>query len=255
MLNQNSYKINLCGVKDCLPEWHWETNGFHDYDLWAVFRGSGILEVDGIAYEAKEGTCFLLPPNTEIRGRHDPKNPLSTANVHFHFLQDGEKVFPFSCQQRFPVNVAFFKELLNRTLSCFYSNQTKEAIDWLSVVLNEFFSSPQLQEKNAVSNIHVQCIQNICKKINENIAESTSLSDFAAQYGYSTTYLGKIFHKLTGVSFSQYLLNVRINQARLLLRTSDLPISAIAEQLGYYDTSHFIKQFKQAVGKSPNSYR
>ena len=98
-------------------------------------------------------------------------------------------------------------------------------------------------------------IQNICKQIQENVAESTSLSTFASKLGYSTTYLGKIFHKLTGVSFSQYLLNARINQAKLLLRTSNLSISAIAEQLGYYDTSHFIKQFKQIVGRSPNVYR
>ena len=55
MKNENSYKINWCGIKDCSPEWHWDSNGFHDYDLWAVFRGSGFIEVGGIQYEAKEG--------------------------------------------------------------------------------------------------------------------------------------------------------------------------------------------------------
>lgn len=255
MNKHHSYKINLCGLNDCSPEWHWETDGFRDYDLWAVFRGSGTLEVNGVTYEAKEGACFLLPPNARIRGRHDPKDPLLTANVHFHFLEDEKPVFPLTCQQRFLVNVSFFKELLERTISCFYRNQQKDAVAWLTVVLNEFFSCPQIQEKNTISNVHVECIQNICRQINENISEATSLSAFASQYGYSTTYLGKIFHKLTGVTFSQYLLNARINQAKLLLRASDLPISVIAEQLGYYDTSHFIKQFKQIVGRSPNVYR
>lgn len=176
--------------------------------------------------------------------------------MHFHFLQNETPIFPFLFQQRFLTNVIFFKELLNRTLSAFYREQTKEAVDWLTVTLNEFFSALQIQEKNTTSNAHGECIQNICKQINENIAESTSLSAFASEYGYSTTYLDKIFHKFTGVSFSQYLLNARIiNQAKLLLRASNLPVSTIAEQLGYYDTSHFIKKFKQIVSRSPNVYR
>ena len=148
MNKHHSYKINLCGLNDCSPEWHWETDGFRDYDLWAVFRGSGILEVNGVHYEAKEGVCFLLPPNARICGRHNPKDPLLTANVHFHFLEDEKPVFPLTCQQRFLVNVSFFKELLERTISCFYRNQQKDAVAWLTVVLNEFFSCPQIQEKN-----------------------------------------------------------------------------------------------------------
>ena len=255
MKNKISYKINWGGITDCDPTWHWDTNGFHDYDLWAVFRGSGFIEIDGVRYDAKEGMCFLLPPNARIRGRHDPKIPLLTANVHFHFLQNNAPIFPCQLQQRFVRNTTFFRELLDRSLSAFYRDQPQEAAAWLTVVLTEFFASPQMQEINTTANIHTEYIQNICKQIQENIAESTSLATFASKLGYSTTYLGKIFHKLTGVSFSQYLLNARINQAKLLLRTSNLSISAIAEQLGYYDTSHFIKQFKQIVGRSPNVYR
>ena len=81
------------------------------------------------------------------------------------------------------------------------------------------------------------------------------ISYFANKYGYSSTYLGKIFHKITGVSFSNYLLNARINKAKLLLKTTDYTISEIADELGYYDTSHFINQFKKIVGCSPNAYR
>ena len=255
MKNETSYKINWCGIKDCDPLWHWDSNGFHDYDLWAIFRGSGFIEIDGVRYEAQEGRCFLLPPNARICGRHNPKTPLLTANVHFHFIQNGTPIFPFPMQQRFLNNTSFFKELLDRTLSAFYRNQVQEAVNWLTVVLTEFFSSPQIQERSVAANLHSECIQSICRQIHENIAESTSLSAFASKFGYSTTYLGKIFHSITGVSFSQYLLNARINQAKLLLRTSNLSIAAIAEQLGYYDPSHFVEQFKQVVGRSPNVYR
>ena len=120
MVNCNSYKINLCGVKDCTPDWHWETNGFNDYDLWAVFRGVGVLEVDGVEYEVKAGTCLLLPPNTKICGRHDPKNPLLTANVHFHFLQNDKQGISWANH-----HLHDFCDYDNNSICCLFSNNLK----------------------------------------------------------------------------------------------------------------------------------
>ena len=48
-------KVNSCGISDCRPEWHWDINGFNDYDLWTVFRGKGKLQVgDTIEVNANE---------------------------------------------------------------------------------------------------------------------------------------------------------------------------------------------------------
>ncbi len=82
-------KINSCGVCDCAPEWQWHTMGFSDYDLWAVFRGSGTIRPTSHGeISVHDGTCILLTPNTEYTARHDPEYPLLVITVHFDFLNE-----------------------------------------------------------------------------------------------------------------------------------------------------------------------
>ncbi|MBR4420196.1 MAG: helix-turn-helix domain-containing protein [Clostridia bacterium] len=253
MINEYTFKIKSCGITDGGSDWYWDCDGFADYDLWAVFRGKGKICIGDEWFDIEAGTCFLLPPNTKIHARHLEDNCLLNFNVHFNFLKNGEIVFPYRAERRYITNQTFFKELYNRIISSHYSNQSSNASSWLTVCLNEFFSYPSMRENTVTENIHLQCINEICSAINEK--PSASLAFFAKKYGYSTTYLGKIFHRITGVSFSNYLCNARINKAKLLLKTSDYTVAEIAEELGYYDLSHFINQFKKVVGCSPSAYR
>lgn len=255
MKNSYTYKINHCGIHNCTIDWAWDNDGFPDYDVWAVFGGIGTLTVAGRSFSVKQGDCFLLPPNTPVSGRHNPDFPLQIINVHFNFLQNDTIVFPYSLLHKFISSPDFFKSLLNRLVSAHYSENHNSAVSWMSAVITEFLSFPFADDNKKLQNSNFACINEICSVINENVACSTSLSDFAKQYGYSTTYLGKLFHSITGVSFSQYLSNVRINQAKLLLSTSDESVADIAEKLGYYNACHFINQFKKIVGCPPGSYR
>lgn len=66
-------------------------------------------------------------------------------------------------------------------------------------------------------------------------------------------YLGKLFLKETGKSFTAYLNEFRVNRAREILRTNPkMPIGELAERVGYSDNaSYFIKQYKQITGMTP----
>ena len=254
MFNDYSIKIKSCGISDCNPAWQWHTNGFNDYDLWAVFRGKGEIFIGEERFAIEENSCFLLPPNTPIKAFHEPNNPLLVINLHFDFLSNTKKVEPFERQFKLIANPIFFKQILTKAVSSHYSNQPQSASTWLTSALYEFFSFANSSANNITENIHAKYINQICEQVNESV-ENASLNDFATKFGYTPTYLGKIFRKYTGLSFSQYLTNARINKAKLLLKTTELSISEIAKTLGYYDTSHFINQFKKEVKKSPNLYR
>lgn len=256
-MDKYSFAINSCGITDCSPSWHWETaeGGFDDYDLWAVFRGNGELTVGGEKFSVSAGDCFLLPPHHAIIGRHKTDDPLLVMNVHFSFIQSGAVALDIPFSKRYIADRRFFQKLLERVISAHYQENAQKAELWLRSALEEFFSSSNEAQKESISSLHVGYIDDMCRKINENVAKYSSLECFADEFGYSPAYLGRLFHKITNVSFSQYLMNARINKAKLLLRSTDLSISEISLELGYYDSGHFIRQFKSITGYTPRDYR
>jgi len=246
------YKVNSCGIYDCDSNWSWRTNGSKDYTLWAVFRGEGTLSLCNVPHSIMAGSCFLIPPKTLTHGTHNPNNRLLVYGLHFS--TDGS---PFELDCKRISNISFFKELFYRTILSYNMNRTPLVHSYLEVLLNEFFSSPDApNSKRTPEHVaHQRCITEICDRINNSPETEHKLSALATEYGYSATYLGKLFHKIIGVSFSNYLLNARINYAKILLLNSELSILEISEKLGYYDTAHFINQFKKSVGCTPNAYR
>ena len=71
----------------------------------------------------------------------------------------------------------------------------------------------------------------------------------------SAPYLSRLFHAYAGVSPSRYLTAYRMEQARKLLRDSNLSVGEIAERVGYPDPFHFSKTFRNTVGVSPSQFR
>jgi len=81
------------------------------------------------------------------------------------------------------------------------------------------------------------------------------LADVARAVSLSPGYLSRIFTDRTGTSFRRYLIWLRIEAAKLLLRDTMLTVGEIAERVGYMDGNHFSVRFKQEMGMSPHVYR
>ena len=80
-------------------------------------------------------------------------------------------------------------------------------------------------------------------------------AEIAESWGMSVSTLRRRFRQQMGMSIHQYALNQRLAEAQRLLRESDLPIKAIADQLAYQDVFFFSRQFKQYTGVTPGMYR
>ncbi len=252
-------KINSCGISDCPPSWHWITApcGFPDYDLWTVFRGRGKIAPqteENAEFHIHEGAALLLTPNTQYQARHEPNYPILTINVHFDFLDDnGVPVYPKNFSARSIADLDFMKSLLTRTVTLFNSNREEDACLYLAAALAEFDAADELTATESDS-FWTHIIHEISAEIDA-AKKIPSLAEFADRYGYSERYVGKMFVKLQGISFSEYTRNSRISKAKTLLRHTDAPISVIAEETGFYDACHFTKTFRVAVGMSPLAYR
>ena len=91
--------------------------------------------------------------------------------------------------------------------------------------------------------------------IKNHYAEPIRLEDAARAATYHPNYFSGVFKQETGMNFSEYLTEVRIDAAKELLRNTRMSIRAVAEQVGYKDEKHFSKSFKKTVGVSPKDYR
>jgi len=81
------------------------------------------------------------------------------------------------------------------------------------------------------------------------------LPDLAKQVGYSEYYLSRKFKKEMGISISTYIKYVRVEHSKILLVSSGVPISQIADNLHFASSSHFSESFREVTGKTPQQYR
>jgi AraC-like DNA-binding protein len=91
--------------------------------------------------------------------------------------------------------------------------------------------------------------------IQEHQTENLRLSNVAKAVNTSTFYFCKMFKKVTGVNFTDYLSRVRIEKSKNLLLNPNLRVSEIAFEVGFQSLTHFNRVFKKTVGQSPTEYR
>ena len=91
--------------------------------------------------------------------------------------------------------------------------------------------------------------------VNRNINQKLTLDQIANVVGISRTHLCAIFKQETGKTLLSYFAERKITEAKRILSTTDIPLEAISEYLGYSSQSHFQKVFRKYVGSTPNHYR
>jgi AraC-like DNA-binding protein/ligand-binding sensor protein len=91
--------------------------------------------------------------------------------------------------------------------------------------------------------------------IQEHQTENLRLGHVARACNTSTFYFCKMFKKVTGINFTDYLSRVRIEKSKNLLLNPNLRVSEIAFEVGFQSLTHFNRVFKKILGQSPTEYR
>ena len=84
---------------------------------------------------------------------------------------------------------------------------------------------------------------------------SVSLDDLCKRFHRSRSAISRAFNRLTGTTLSKYCNGLKLEDGASLLKTSSLSVTEIAYQVGFCDTSYFIKMFKERYGISPAKFR
>ncbi len=119
--------------------------------------------------------------------------------------------------------------------------------EYLSVLSNQI----AVRQNNAEPVFIVKAKQFIA----DNYSEALSLEQVAKAVNTSSFYFCKMFKRITGLNFTEYVSRVRIERAKNLLLNPNLRISEIAFEVGFQSLTHFNRVFRKMVGLSPTDYR
>ncbi|HJC56686.1 MAG TPA: AraC family transcriptional regulator [Candidatus Eisenbergiella intestinipullorum] len=100
-----------------------------------------------------------------------------------------------------------------------------------------------------------QGFSEILKYINERFDRKLSPKEVSARFGYNETYFCRRFREMTGLTFTGYLLALRMERAQKLLLETKEEIGSIAWKCGYTDMSYFSHCFRRQFGMSPAAFR
>jgi len=95
----------------------------------------------------------------------------------------------------------------------------------------------------------------IVNYIQEHYMDAVDIGELADQMGFTSAYLSKIFKRFTGTTPIKMLTNIRIHNAKKLLKNTKYSIQEIGKEVGYPDQFHFSKTFRKVVGMNPSAFR
>ena len=100
-----------------------------------------------------------------------------------------------------------------------------------------------------------QNLQEIKDYLDAHYGEKITLDALAEQFYINKFYLTRVFKEQFGQTVTGYLMQLRITQAKRLLRFSDKNIETIAQECGMSDANYFSRIFKKVEGTTPGQYR
>ena len=131
------------------------------------------------------------------------------------------------------------------------SQQAIHSVDGMRALVSQLTRSLQ---KNGGSD-ETGVVQQMIDFIRENLWEDIGREDVANHVHLNVDYAARLFRKETGESMKGYIIRLKLNEARNLLRNTSLSVSSVAVQLGYNNFSHFAAIYKKEFGISPNEER
>ena len=278
--NLNNFDKNLFFNETYIYAFYCNTkkSAYHNhnfFELVYVVSGKGIHKIDNEVHEISEGDYMFMDYSTfhEYEAVSD-----DFAVINCLFLAKGIDKTMHECRdfnsllKSYTLRLNSFV-LRENTVNRFFKDKTGE----IKSLLHSMCEECNLREPGYIDFIRCSLIQIIIKTLRETsvdiksnysepvakvleiiekqYCEHLQLSEIATGMYISVPYLSLKFKEETGVTFSDYLKNLRIQKACALLVTTNLKIHTIAEKVGYSDYKRFGSLFKSTTGISPGKFR
>lgn len=238
---------------------------YHDfYQIYFITKGKLLHRSAEDQLLLHSGDCFIIPPHFLHSIGKVQESPEFYA---FSFRPDFLDVAVLSLlpQLQTPETLSLGLSLsggeihvLEQLLECCLREFEQQSFGWETAVKGMLQAILVLFSR-AYSDTHpvfacqsaiTECVQYVDTHFREDIR----LDKLLSRYHFSVSGFYRAFREVTGKSFRQYLTQKRLEHVCFLLRSTNLPLQAIAEQCGYADYSAFYRAFRKHVGLSPAQY-
>lgn len=235
------------------------------YLLHHVGSGSGTYTCQGNTYRLGAGDSFLIEPGKLISYKADDEDPWYYRWIAFEGPRAARMLQQAGLSSSRPTvhtgrkrNIGVLYHQVQTAFQERLAHANLKANGYLHLLLAEYAdalrpetaSSPQLTSSTG------QIVQQVIHYLSTQYAEPITIELMAETLGYNRAYLSTLFRKHTGVTPVSFLLKLRADKARLLLRERpELTVEQIASSVGFQDPLYFSKQFKRLYGTTPTDYR
>lgn len=158
----------------------------------------------------------------------------------------------------YPERYAFITSLIREGENEFYNERPgcdrllDAKLCELLIKLGRACHGDSMERIDAVTRKHFHAMRNT---VLSSLDRRFTVGEMASRVGLSESRFFAIYRTLYGISPIEDVIRARIDAAKTALAFGDLPIATIAESLGYSGVTHFMRQFKAAVGTTPAAYR
>ncbi len=234
-----------CGSEYCV-----ERNSYNSILAIYVLEGALTMLINNTELDAQENELLLI--DCYKPHKYFAKSSAHTLWVHFDGGNSLEWFGEIKAQKGQKIKCGRqTAEHISDVISSIKQNQNEYDISnrLYSLLCNISKKNQNHESKKA------DIIETAKKFITSNYHENISVNDISAAANMSASYFSKLFKKGTGFSPYDYLLTVRLDRAKELLRQTDDSIESVAFKTGFNSESNFIYFFKKETGVSPLKFR
>ncbi|OXM82795.1 helix-turn-helix transcriptional regulator [Paenibacillus rigui] len=247
------------------------------YELYYLLQGERTYFINGTVVTARRGDMVIVHPYDVHKTASSQVPEFERVLINFteqfvHSepgtetmnLEAGVPLLPFPNRSRllrFSLkDQAAVEQLLREMLSECAEQQpgfemyVKALLHQLLVRMHRQSRALELEPPHPLHPMHAK-ISEIATYLNGHFQEEISLERVAKQFYISVSYLSRMFKKVTGFHFREYVQVIRVNEAQRLLRETQEKVLTIAERSGFEHVAHFNTTFKKLTGVSPLRYR
>lgn len=251
------------------------------HDFWELVyadRGDIICEADGKEFPLCEGEMFFHRPGETHSFRANGEDRPSVCVVCFDCKNEAVRFFE---NKRIAVNKKWLRfiygiiEESERTFHTEHSDPTAKKMQLLDapalggrqliknylelLLINMMREETEKEYSDAVFLSPAQYEEHVTATVTEylkaHVTERIGITDICEAVHYNKSYLFKQFKKVTGQSVMSYFIQLKIGEAKKLLRETALSVSEIADTLAFDTPNYFTKSFKRVTGRTPSEYR